>query len=277
MKRIDLAILGATPGEVAPLCVPGSSISAEIAGNPFSIYTYRDFELLIGTTGLGKVNAAAIAAAGLSSFGPREVWNIGCAGAYCGSGLEIGDVLISENCICADEGILGKEGPMPTSSLEIPLVVKEGQPFYDCFPLGDCLLRRQIRALIPAGMYGAGLSGGIRPHELRDADPGGFDPGSDPGKKRGFRVQYGPSLTVGMTSGDIQTADSRFRRFGALAEDMEGSAIAQTCLLFDVPFLEFRGISNMAGVRDKARWDPGAATQHCLAVVKHLLDNCSRA
>ena len=88
----------------------------------------------------------------------------------------------------------------------------------------------------------------------------------------GFKVHYGASLTVGMASGDTQTADARFRRHGALAENMEGSAIAQTCLLFDVPFLEFRGISNMAGVRDKAKWDIGAALDHCTAVIKLLLD-----
>jgi futalosine hydrolase len=76
-----------------------------------------------------------------------------------------------------------------------------------------------------------------------------------------------------MTSGDIHTADARFLSFRALAENMEGSAIAQTCLLFDVPFLEFRGISNMAGVRDKTKWDIGAAMEHCLSVIKHLLDN----
>jgi len=75
-----------------------------------------------------------------------------------------------------------------------------------------------------------------------------------------------------MASGDTQTADARFRRHGALAENMEGSAIAQTCLLFDLPFLEFRGISNMAGVRDKTRWDIGSALDHCIAVIKLLLD-----
>jgi futalosine hydrolase len=120
-------------------------------------------------------------------------------------------------------------------------------------------------------MFSTDPSGGIRPDDLLGAHCSSFGPG--PEKKRRFRVQYGPSLTVGMTSGDIHTANARFRSFRALAENMEGSAIAHACLLFNVPFLEFRGISNMAGVRDKARWDLGAAMQHCLSVIKHLLDN----
>jgi futalosine hydrolase len=274
MERVDLAILGATSGEIAPLCGffrPSSSF--KIAGNPFSTYFYRDLKLLIGTTGVGKVNAAATAAAALTSFRAGEVWNVGCSGAYGGSGLEIGDVLITEKCICADEGILRQEGPMSTSSLEIPMVLKDAQPFYDCFPLDESLARRQIRALLPAGMFSTDPSGGIRPDDLLDAHCSSFGPGSGPEKKRRFRVQYGPSLTVGMASGDIHTADARFRSFRALAENMEGSAIAQACLLFDVPFLEFRGISNMAGVRDKAKWDLGAAMEHCLSVIKYLLDN----
>ncbi len=272
MERVDLAILGATSGEIDPLCgFFRPSNSFKIAGNLFSTYFYRDLKLLIGTTGVGKVNAAATAAAALTSFRAAEVWNVGCAGAYGGSGLAIGDVLITENCICADEGILRKEGPMSTSSLEIPLLLKNDQPFYDCFPLDESLARRQIRALLPAGIFSTDPSGDIRPYDLIDADSGGFGPGHQ--KKRRFRVLYGPSLTVGMVSGDIHTADTRFRSFRALAENMEGSAIAQTCLLFDVPFMEFRGISNMAGVRDKAKWDVGAAMEHCLSVIKHLLDN----
>ena len=276
MKTIDLAILCATPREIAPLSILRPLVGAKLAGNEFWLGTYRGFELLIGTTGVGKVNAAAISAAALSRFSVGEVWNVGCAGGYCGSGLEIGDVLVAESCICGDEGILGEEGPTPISGLEIPLVVKDGQPFYDCFPLGDFLSRRHVRNLLPAGMYAPGPSGSIRRHNPGTGQPESIAPGSERKKQRGFRVQYGPSLTVGMVSGDIPTADVRFRRYHALAENMEGSAIAQTCLLFDDPFLEFRGISNMAGVRDKARWDLDAAVQHCLAAVRYLLDKIIR-
>ena len=263
MEKIDLAILGATSGEIAPLCALfRPSRNFKIAGNTFSIHLYRDLRVLIGTTGVGKVNAAATAAAALSSFRAAEVWNVGCAGAYSGSGLEIGDVLITLSCICGDEGILGQNGAMPTSRLGIPLVQKDSRLFYDFFPLDELLSRRQIPALLPAGVYSLGASGAIHSHA----------PGQDIEKGRVFKIQYGPNVTVGMVSGDIQTAAARALSYGALAENMEGSAIAQTCLLFDVPFLELRGISNMAGVRDKAEWDLGAALDHCRAVIKDLWD-----
>jgi len=273
MERADLVILGATPGEVAPLvkllraamqCKIGFGRSIDelkIAGNLFSIFIYGDLKLLIGTTGIGKVNAAAVTAAVLSRIDAAEVWNIGCAGSYVGSELEIGDVLISERCICADEGILGKEGPLPNSALGIPLYMREGKPFYDFFPLSQFLSFKRTGAVLPAGVYTLERSGGVKPVESD----------GEAVENRQFRVKYGPSVTVAMASGDLETAEARFIKFRGLAEDMEGSAVAQTSFLFEVPCLEFRGISNRAGIRDKSKWKLVMAIEHCLAVIFHLL------
>ncbi|MDA8307699.1 MAG: hypothetical protein M0Z81_12825 [Deltaproteobacteria bacterium] len=270
MERVDLTILGATELEIAPLDAIKTSGTIRLAGRSFSIRIHRDLRLLVGTTGIGKVNAAAITAAALSHFVSGEVWNVGCAGAYRDSGMGIGDVLVTDNCICADEGILTKDGPAPLSGIGIPLVLKNGRAFCDCFPLGDYIGRGQIRTILPEGVYEHAASGAVLLRASEDTCSAGS------GEKPGFKVRYGPSLTVGMTSGDDQTASDRFHRFGAFAENMEGSAIAQTCLLFDVPFLELRGVSNMAGEREKARWDLPAAVDHCLAAVKRLLDNRSQ-
>ena len=76
-----------------------------------------------------------------------------------------------------------------------------------------------------------------------------------------------------MVSGDPQTALRRFQHHRALAENMEGSAIAQTCLLFGAPLMECRGISNTAGVRDKLQWDFGKAMYNCHAILRNLLDS----
>ena len=98
MEKVDLTILGATEGEIAPLAALQTAETIRLAGRSFSIRIHRDLRLLIGTTGIGKVNAAAVAAAALSTFVSGEVWNVGCAGAYPRSGLGIGDVLIADNC-----------------------------------------------------------------------------------------------------------------------------------------------------------------------------------
>ncbi len=153
MERVDLTILAATEGELAPLAALKTAETVPIAGRSFSIRIYRDLRLLIGTTGIGKVNAAAAAAAALAAFMPGEVWNLGCAGAYRESGLGIGDVLVTDNCICGDEGILTQDGPAPLSGIGIPLVIKNGLAFLDCFPLSDYISRGQIRAILPEGVF----------------------------------------------------------------------------------------------------------------------------
>ncbi len=259
MEKVDLIILGATEGEIAPFADLKTFRRLRLAGRAFSLRIHGGLKLLVGETGIGKVNAAAVAAAALSNFVSTEVWNVGCAGAYPGSGLEVGDVLVTTSCLFADEGILTESGPAPVSGIGIPLVVKEGLAFSDSFPLSEYIVRGKIRSILPEGFFSPGPSGAV-------PLPQGFDSAAP-----GFRVRYGPSLTVGMVSGDAKTASDRFHRFAALAENMEGSAIAQTCLLFDVPFLEFRGVSNVAGVREKSHWDLAAAVANCLAVARRVL------
>ena len=72
-----------------------------------------------------------------------------------------------------------------------------------------------------------------------------------------FQVVYGPSLTVSMVSGDRQTAKERFEQRRAFAENMEGTAVAQACVRFNIAMVECRGISNWAGDRNKTRWADG--------------------
>jgi futalosine hydrolase len=40
---------------------------------------------------------------------------------------------------------------------------------------------------------------------------------------------------------------------------MEGAAVAQLCTLYDIPFLEIRGISNLVKQRNKKAWDVSSA------------------
>jgi futalosine hydrolase len=170
-------------------------------------------------------------------------------------------VVITRDSICGDEGILYKDRVSSTEVIGIPLLRKEGRPFYDRFPLGGFETFRKLDMLLPPGRY---MTAGA----TRCLQPGDFNTDSD----NSFMVQYGPNLTVGMVSGDLETANKRFQDYAAMVENMEGSAIAQACFLFDVPCLECRGISNIAGVRDKKQWDLKLAIDHSHAVIKHVLE-----
>ena len=77
---------------------------------------------------------------------------------------------------------------------------------------------------------------------------------------------FGTSETV---TGYPTFATSLYQRFGVAVESMEGAAAAQVCTALGVPFAELRGISNVVGERDKARWEIGGAVK---AVNQAVLD-----
>lgn len=70
----------------------------------------------------------------------------------------------------------------------------------------------------------------------------------------------GELLTVCAASASPAEASARRRRYpDASAEDMEGFGVALACRLFGVPLAVVRGISNVAGERDRGTWCVRAA------------------
>jgi len=62
-------------------------------------------------------------------------------------------------------------------------------------------------------------------------------------------------LTVCAASASEQDVQQRLRLFSnAMAEDMEGFSVALACQTANIPLTIIRGISNIAGDRDKSRW-----------------------
>jgi len=69
-----------------------------------------------------------------------------------------------------------------------------------------------------------------------------------------FRVVRGRIATVSVCAGGSRLAAERAAT-GAVAEAMEGAAVAFAASLFGLPFAEVRGISNLCGPREGARFD----------------------
>jgi futalosine hydrolase len=273
---VDIALLAAVPLEIEGLTPGLSSITDHmVGGERFALGTIRGQTVLVGTLGVGKTNAAATVGALAERFELRQVWHLGCAGAYSEGPLAIGDVLISTQCRCGDEGILEDGSERPRSALGIPSVTVGDRQYFDDLPVDGSLLN-WARSILPSESLGrtgncppGDSDPGCLPHPItvpeRGEEGGPFHP-------EGFRVHYGPSLTVSLVSGDALTARKRFERHQALAENMEGSAVVQTCLRFGIPVLEIRGISNLAGDRDKSHWRLDMSMGHCHAVVRRLLN-----
>jgi len=258
---IDTVIMGAVDCEIDGLRdILDAANEVFLPGMTAHLGRFRGQAILFAASGVGKVNAAAAAATLLSRFDIKQVWNIGSAGAYAGGSLRIGDVLITDTALCGDEGILTREGDQSNTSLGFPLVVRGGEAFFDSFPLNSLPPWKWAEEVVPSGWYQEGVEGVALVEGTEESD-----------LDRTFQILRGPGLTVGMVSGDASVARERAKRTGALAENMEGSAVAQVCFRFGVPALECRGISNIAGERRKEHWRLKEAVGRCHAVVSALL------
>jgi futalosine hydrolase len=286
VEQLDIAILAATERELGSLAqLLEHTEPIELSGTSFLIGHFGNLMVGLGALGFGKVNAAIGSAALLVRFAVSRVWHIGCAGAYAEGPLRIGDVLVTAAILCGDEGILTGHGTRPQSEIAIPILEKDGKKYYNAVPLDEAMLR-WAREQTPAGGYRIGteaMAGAApcRPEKRGSLVHTGRRAFADsslaalPGEC--FQLAYGPSLTVSMVSGDRETASQRFQTHGAFAENMEGSAVAQTCCRCAAPFLECRGISNIAGERGKEFWDMDAAISHCQAIVINWLEAAASA
>lgn len=184
-------------------------------------------------TGIGQVNAAQALAAMIEYDRPDIVIMAGCAGAYTGSSLKVGDVAVATEETYAEAGIITPDGWKGIEDTGFPLVESSGKSYYSRFPL--------------SGKYNK---------IIKAANPG---------------MHLGPFLTVSTISGTAERGRELFARFGALCENMEGAAAAQVSLIYGVPFVEIRGISNMVEDRDKDRWGIDTAMKNCaMAVVAFI-------
>ena len=190
--------------------------------------------LRLAISGIGKSNAAMHTLDLLHQEPASLVIDTGCAGAYPESDLRLGDVTLSSASVFADEG------------------VDIGSEFADLQAMGLAIARD------PKGQ------------ELYNEMPTFLDPTWLPMPSLDFRVHSGIIATTSTCSGTRETA--RLRARGALAEAMEGAAVALAANETGCPFVEVRGISNEAGDRDHSRWDIDLACKNAARVVAHIIN-----
>ncbi len=194
-------------------------------------------------SGIGKANAAAAATSLLAFCRPTAVIVVGCGGAFPGSGLRIGDLAIASEEIYGDEGVLAPGGFLDMEAIQLPLVQRNGQSYFNRYPVSPLLLEK-ARALL-------------------NAETAGPCPAA----------ACGPFVTVSTCSGTLDGGTKLARRTGGICENMEGAAVAQVCAMHNVPFLEIRGISNLVEDRDPSRWNIKAGTEIAQLAVQELLSN----
>jgi len=214
--------------------------AVECAQHPAWRGTLGGCDVLLLCCGVGKVNAAAATAVALERYAPRGVLCFGSAGAYPGSGLNIGDLALAREEILADEGVEAPGQFLDFEALGFPSVSRP-QRLYNRFPAPEVLFSRAAEILAATA---AGL---------------------------GIRLQTVASLTVSSGSGTRAAGEKLLQRWPGGCENMEGGAVAQVCSAWGTPWLEVRGISNLVEDRDLARWDLPRAARHAQEAVRALV------
>jgi len=186
-------------------------------------------------TGIGCTTTAINLTRYLEHETPQAVLMIGCGGSYPNSGLQIGDLALATEEIFGDLGVMTDHQFLPLDQLGIPV---EPPP----------VQRIALKTDLQQAVAGVLQHGTALPQRLR----------------------CGPFITVNTCSGHPHLSQTLEARTGGICENMEGAAAAQVCALYQVPFLELRGISNPTGTRDPDHWDivRGAeAAQHGLVQI----------
>jgi futalosine hydrolase len=188
----------------------------------------EDVDVLV--TGVGKANSAAATMYAAHSGEYACCVNLGICGALPNSGLSLGDVLVADRSVYADEGVETPSSFDSIASLGFP----PGLGDVDS-PEETAMAARADAGLLAVLEQVATRVGGI--------------------------------ATVSTCSGTDALALAIELRTGALGEAMEGAAIGLTLANLataghhasPVPFIEMRTVSNTTGKRESQTWDfPGA-------------------
>lgn len=192
----------------------------------FDRVTFHGLSLVLTTSGMGMVAAGAATEAVVARYQPRAVLNYGCTGAH-REDILTGDVVVGTACIAADHGRLRPGGVFEHRPARLFIDGKHRE--VEAFPVGSALLA--VAELV------AGIG-----RWQRQAWPVAHWPEGVP--HRAPRVWFGPVASADRFTQDADALRALHAQHATLCEDMEAAAIAQLCLLHDLPFLTVKDISN---------------------------------
>jgi futalosine hydrolase len=179
---------------------------------------------------------------------PRLVLQTGIAGALpdrSGSvRAKVGDVVIATQEAYSDTGSSSPGGWLSAAALGLPIAVVGDVESGGVFPVAERLTAAAVEVLSAAGVETPRTAAEVRSGEILRAIPAERP-----------RVLAGPCVTASLVTGLSSEAVQLAGRWGALAESMEGAAAAHICALYEVPFLEVRGISNLVADREREAWE----------------------
>lgn len=207
----------------------------QFIGHQFHEGLYQGIPVVVAKSGVGKVNAAVVTTAAIARFVPRLVINTGSAGAL-SSEMKQGDIVIAKELAHHDVDLRAFGYQYGQ--------VAQDEPRYRIPP----------DLLEPALRVAQSLQERYLPHRL---DTG--------------------LIVSGEQFVDKKEHKDRIRQHfpDALAVEMEGAAIAQTCRLLKTPYLIVRAISDLADQAAELSFEQflPLAAQHSAEVVQALIQH----
>jgi adenosylhomocysteine nucleosidase len=218
-----------------------------VRGYVFRVGTLNGRQVVIGRSGVGKVNAAIVATLLIREFNPSAVLFSGTAGAI-DLALDPGDVVIGTTMAQHDVGAQTSDG-IRRRGMRNPLT-GELEPLM--IPAPEALLTVARRSAL-----------GLSLPPVRTPE----------GKERTPRIVEGVIVT-----GDVFVSDAALRMaiqnaLGAAAVEMEGAAVVQTCRQFGVPCLVVRSITDRADGQAESSYKQfiGPASENAATLVAAII------
>lgn len=234
-----ILIVAAVEQEIALLIRVLGCLRSDEGGFP-AVYAGQlgDRQVIVAAAGIGKINAASVTSALVVRWQPDLIISTGCAGAFPGAGLAIGDLALAVSELLGDEGVLTPAGWQDLETIGIPLLELKGERYFNEIPLSFSVAERAVQ-------LAAALD---------------------------IKLKRSRFLTVSTCSGTNQRGSELYERFTPACESMEGAAVALVALQYGVDCLEIRGISNMVEDRDLSRWNIQLAVEQAQRFLLKFLE-----
>ena len=179
-------------------------------------------DLLVAVTGVGPVAAALSLGRLLGAKTIGGVVNCGIAGSFDLTTAPLGGLVLATTETFPEYGLRGAQ-KTDARGLAFPQLTLDGRPVFDRLPLAPEAAAATLDLSLPQ------------------------------------EAVRGTCITVAGVSAAPDRAAALAQKYEAVAESMEGFAVALAAAACGLPFLELRAVSNRVGSRPPTDWDlPGA-------------------
>ena len=239
----SILIVGAVFQEIKPI-IEKLKAARKLSIGKRQIFcgTLFNQSMIIVASGIGMLNAVQAVTAVIEKMPVHLIINTGCAGAFPGAGIAIGDIGIAKQETDIHSGIEGASPEDPVEQLPIPLIQTEDAQYYGSYPVTEHFCKMAYDILSKAFI------------------------------SENVQVKLVPFITVSTITASEGRTNSLFTSYQAGMENMEGAGIAHVALHYNKSFLEIRAASNFVGERDKRKWQLKKAFERSATAVLIFLE-----